>query len=221
MNNAPKQIPAEFNEIFERIHLETLLLHGRWLTYRALFAESQERINMLNSTASGFFRVIENALFDGVELGLSRLTDPARNKSQENLSLLQLQEKLETYGEPALALRCQNTLNALLAQCKPFRDRRHKLIAHFDLDVAMKNLVQPLPGVSRQMVDDALRSIRSYLNDIHQHYSCSEWAYQHLGQPNGANALLATIRAGQRYEELVQARELSLDDWKKGKWGTA
>jgi hypothetical protein len=71
------------------------------------------------------------------------------------------------------------------------------------------------------MIEDALETVRDYMNTIEAHYNDNEWGYEHFILNHGSAALLATLRAGLRYEELVQERALPHDDWRKGKWRDA
>jgi len=200
-------------------------MHGRWLTYRDIFTDSAKRIELLNEAAGTFFYIIQDVLLNDIQITLSKLTDPAqtgkRHSKRHNLSLEQLQSQLNGHGDPDLAAECRATLDELKAQCAVFRMRRHKQLAHFDLSTSLKLSSQPLPGVSRQMVEDALHSVRTYMNAIEGYYNDSGWDYEHFIMRDGADALVATLRAGLRYEELVQGRELPFDDWRKGNWSDA
>lgn len=218
---APSNIPAEISLIYEELRSEITWLHGRWLTYRELFAESQRRFDLLNECAGTFFHFIHDLLLDETQVCLSKLTDPAKTGKNENLSLEQLQTKLEQHGDAALAAKTRLTLDKIHAQCQVFRVRRHKQLAHLDLPTALKQLPQQIPGVSRQMIEDALLSIRDFMNAIEIHYNNSEWGYEHFILSSGSDALLATLRAGLRYEELVQERAVPIDDWRIGKWSDA
>jgi hypothetical protein len=218
---APSKVPSQFIAIYDELRSEITWLHGRWLTYRELFAESQRRIELLNEAAGTFFYIIQEVVMDEVQVCLSKLTDPASSRKHENLSLEQLQSQLKQYGDTDLAAKCCALLNVIHDKCHVFRVRRHKILAHLDLPTAMKQLPQPLPGVSRQMIEDALGSVREYMNMIEMHYNDSEWGYEHFILNHGSAALLATLRAGLRYEELVQERALPFDDWRKGKWHDA
>jgi hypothetical protein len=215
------QVPQQFLAIYDELRSEITWLHGRWLTYRELFAEDPRRIDFLNECAGTFFYIIEEVLIDEVQVCLSKLTDPATTGKHDNLSLEQLQVQLNQYGEAALASNCRVILDRIHSQCQTFRVRRHKTLAHLDLPTAMKQLPQPLPGVSRQMIEDALESVRDFMNLIEAQYNNSEWGYEHFIMSHGAEALLATLRAGLRYEELTQDRALPFDDWRHGKWSNA
>ena len=217
----PSNVPVQFIAIYDELRSEITWLHGRWLTYRELFAENSRRIEFLNECAGTFFYIIQEVLLDEVQVCLSKLTDPASSGKHENLSLEQLQDQLTSFGDPALAAKCRVILDKIHIQCQVFRVRRHKTLAHLDLPTAMKQLPQPLPGVSRQMIEDALESVRDFMNSIELHYNDSEWGYDHFILNHGSGALLATLRAGLRYEELVQDRALPFDDWRNGKWGDA
>jgi hypothetical protein len=215
------KVPLQFREIYDKLRSEITWMHGRWLTYRELFTDSPKRIELLNEAAGTFFYIIQDVLLDDVQITLSKLTDPAQTGKHHNLSLEQLQSQLNGHGDSDLATHCRATLDVLRDQCAVFRMRRHKQLAHLDLLTSLKVSSQPLPGLSRQMIEDALHSVRAYMNAIEGHYNDSEWGYEDFILHDGADALLATLRAGLRYEELVQERALPFDDWRKGKWSDA
>lgn len=214
-------MPSEISAVYDEFRSEVTWLHGRWICYRQLFAHSPKRIDLLNEAASTFFFILQDVLLDDIQVSLSKLTDPARTGKHENLSLEQLQERLVANAEPALVLTCRSSLDLLHRQCAPFRTHRHKKLAHLDLQVALRTPATPLPDVSRQMIEDALLTLRTYLNAIERHFNDSEWGYEHFIMASDGDALVATLRAGLRYEELVQERKLSYDDWRHGKWHNA
>src|SRR5205814_2375279 len=115
---------------------------------------------------STFFFIIQDVLIDEVQVSLSKLTDPAKTGKHENLSLEQLQTRLDNHADATLAASNRKILDVLHSQCAPFREWRNKNLAHIDLLTAMKAAPNPLPGVSRQMIEDALASVRDYLNAI-------------------------------------------------------
>lgn len=214
-------MPTEISSVYDELHSEVTWLHGRWICYRQLFAHSPKRIDLLNETASTFFYILQEVLLDEVQVTLSKLTDPARSGMHENLSLEQLQERLVAHAATSLVATCQLSLDLLHKQCEPFRTRRHKTLAHLDLQVALRTPATPLPDVSRQMIEDALLTLRNYLNVIELHFNGSEWGYEHFIMTSDGDALIANLRAGLRYEELVQESKLSYDDWRHGKWHDA
>src|SRR3990172_6198282 len=106
------QMPPTVAEVYNALSTEVTWLHGRWICYRQLFAESERRIEMLNECASTFFFIIQDVLIDVVQVCLSKLTDPAQTGKHDNLSIEQLQSRLEQHGDAALAARNRITLNS-------------------------------------------------------------------------------------------------------------
>lgn len=215
------QIPSAFVAIYEELRDEVIWLHGRWLTYRQLFAVSPRRIELLNASAPTFFFFVQDVFLDNVQLSLSKLTDPAGSGKRENLTLEQLQSQLEKHGERSLATACRETLDKLQLQCKAIRVHRDKRVAHFDLRTKLKTPSDPLPAISRQMIEDALSSVQRYLNDIEMHYNNSQWAYRASNLDAGAAVLVDILRDGLRYDEMVQDGQISFDDRRKNIWRDA
>ena len=85
----------------------------------------------------------------------------------------------------------------------------------------MKLRANPLPGISRDMVEDALASLRDFMNKIEKHYFDTEMAYEHFIMSNDGNALLAVVRNGLRYADLVKDGTIPVDDWVRSKWKEA
>lgn len=214
-------IPAPIADVYEALKTEVIWLHGRWIVYRQLYGESPRRIDMLNECASAFFYIIQDVLIGDVQVTLSKLTDPATTNRHANLSLEQLQLQLETNGDPSLASETRPTLDELHNKCRPFRTWRNKQLAHLDLTTSMKSSPDPLPGISRQMIEDALLLLRTYMNKIEMHYYDCEEGYQYFNMSSDGNALLAVIRNGLRYEELRQKNIVPDDDWLHAAWKDA
>ena len=168
-----------------------------------------------------FFFIIQDVLFDEIQVSLSKLTDPAKTGKHENLSLENLQNHLELYGNSVLAQRNRTILDTLQAQSTPFREWRNKQLAHLDLLTSMKSSSNPLPDISREMIEKALFTLRKYLNEIELYYNDAEFGYENFNMDSDGEALLATLKAGLRYEELLQERKISWDDWQHGKWHDA
>jgi len=77
-----KQIPMPIAEVYEGLKTEITWLHGRWIVYRQLFAQSEKRVELLNECASVFFYIVQGVLLWEVQVSLSKLTDPATSKGK-------------------------------------------------------------------------------------------------------------------------------------------
>jgi len=215
------QIPTGIDEVFKELKTEITWLHARWIIYRQLFAHSEKRIGLLNDCASAFFYIIQDVLFGELQVILSKLTDTARSGKHDNLSLEQLQERVEAHGDKNLASTLRNLLDDLHMKSRPFRLHRNKRLAHLDLTTAMQSSLNPLPGISRQMIEDALEVIREYMNAIERYYTQSETGYEHFIMHSDADALVSILKYGLRHDELLRQQKISWDDFENTEWKDA
>jgi len=214
-------IPTQIRDVYDQLRTEITWLHGRWIIYRQLYGTSEKRIDLLNESAAAFFYIVQDVLLGEIQVSLSKLTDPARTGAHENLSLELLQSRLETVGDTGLAGKTRVTLGVLRSRCAAFRTWRNKKLAHLDLLTSMQATADPLPGISRQMVEDALKLVRDFMNEIEKHYNDAEFGYEHFSMQSDGEALVAILRYGLRYEELLTERSMSYDDIRDGKWHNA
>lgn len=77
-----KQYSALFNEV--------AILHLYWKEFLELFGTNQKRIDRLNEAAPGFFRMLQDELFQTKIMHIARLTDPPKSAGKENLTLQNL-----------------------------------------------------------------------------------------------------------------------------------
>ena len=207
MNDMPESI----KEIFDELKNEITSLHARWKIYRQLYGHSPDRIPLLNRCAPTFFFFIHGVLIDELQLSIGKLTDPARTGKNENLSLKKLHEQVKELGDEKLSSKLNDILVDLCGdhkpnkpgKCEAIRTRRHKRIAHFDLITSIQPGTDPLPGVSRQMIEDVLASLRKYMNTIEGYYCQSEYRYHDpIIGPYDAEALVALLEYGLKFKHL-------------------
>jgi hypothetical protein len=63
---------------FYRLWNDCAWLHLKWREYRSVFGTTEERIDLLNAAARGFFGVAQDVLWQDVILHICRFTDPRR-----------------------------------------------------------------------------------------------------------------------------------------------
>lgn len=194
--------------LFHALWNEVARVHANWQEYRTLFGTSEDNIDVLNETAPYFFRVVQDALFEGTLLHLCRVTDPATTGKYNNLTLAQLPALIED-GE--LRSTVAGAIDNAVASTAFARDWRNRHIAHRDLALATGDQAAPLKEGSRKLVEDALRAIREAMNRIDLHFRGSEVAYEHfMTDADGADAVLFHLRASIEAEK-KERRELSLE----------
>jgi len=107
----------------------------------------------------------QRLMFDHAILAISRLTDPAGNKHQENVSLEQLLAATEWETKnPKQWRRFRTMLDEVESVCKACRDHRNKRVSHKALSVFQKTFA--LPDASLRMIDAPLKAIQEFVREI-------------------------------------------------------
>src|ERR1051325_96718 len=76
---------AQYSELYR----STVHIHLIWGEYVELYGTKPSRIELMNN-ASPIFRLIEDELWDGIMMHLSRLTDAQKSAGRTNLTLRNL-----------------------------------------------------------------------------------------------------------------------------------
>ena len=189
--------------LYHALFNEVTWLHMKWLEYRKLYAQSQERIDLLDETAGFFFQIIQNVLWKDILLHIARLTDPPEQMRFKNLTLLGLPASV---ADPCLAGELRKLVEDARSQSQFAREWRNKRIAHKDLSQAIDDKATPLPGVSRANIEQALASFRGILNRLHASYLGGEVAYERFSTNRDADALLHHLAVAARFEARQRQR---------------
>lgn len=188
---------SKLGTVYHALYNEVTWLHAKWKQYRVLFGESPERVQLLNSVAGFFFRVIQDVLWEDVVLHVARLTDPPQSMGKDNLTLLRLPPLIDN-------ARLSQNINSLVKTAKEeaffARTWRHRHLAHRDLKLAVDAGAEQLPGISRENMEGALAAIRAVLNRVQGHYWDSEVAFTHFSAPGDAETLVYYLKAGAKAE---------------------
>jgi hypothetical protein len=181
--------------------------HKFWNEYVVLFGTSPERIDVLNQTAPGFFRMVQDEFWDSTMLHLARLTDAANSlgkKDRSNLTILALAELIsdQTLKDALTKLAAEAT--SATQFCRDWRNRR---IAHRDLKLALDKTSPPLSTASRRQVKDALLAISNVMNAVSLHYLDSQSGFHLVDSPHGASALVHVL------EVALKARKSEDDEF--------
>ncbi len=210
---------AEMGSIYNRLWNEIVQVRWEWTEYVTLFAQPQDRIDVLNDAAGAFFFLVQHALEQHVISSIANLTDrpeTGRSPPQPNLTVLRL-PALARAVDPRFGDEVEMVVGAGSTSWKPIRDWRHKQLAHLDLDVALDRRVTPLPTVGKREVDAALSALCDVLAAVDRRCSPgTDVRYDIVGRYGGADAILDVLhRAKQaidgRMERLRTGRALRED----------
>lgn len=195
------KIPQPLADMYWRFSNEYCLSLIKWQEYDELFG-SPDHYDLFNRAAPAFFNSMYRILFIDLVMDIGRFTDPAEMGSFRNLSLAQLEKAVpdDTLRDQLAALRATAE-----ARCKPVRDYRNKVPAHFDLDIALG--MQKEPPVSRRDLRESLESVAPFLSEIEGHYGIGESAYHYTTGPlGGVSALVRRLEKGLEMERRERAR---------------
>ncbi len=198
--NSNKIMSPVLSKLFNEIKDEVLWLHSKWIIYRQIYAPRkeltyiEEQINLLNQIAPSFFGLAQDIFLSDVYLHISRLTDPASTMGKANLSLKRLVQTINSIKYRDLVDIVLSDLKEIESKSKPFRKLRNLTIAHIDLKVALKVNIDPIPGISRQMVEDILSLIRQLMNRIEAYFKEGETSYELVITKGNGESLIYALK---------------------------
>ncbi len=135
--------------------IQRIFVH--WDIYQQLYDSGDANIQLMNSSGSFVFGVLQRLLLDETILALSRLTDPPSTSGRENASIKNLFELARPSLDPQLASEVEASLKRLDAHVCNARTHRNKVIAHSDLQPAVGSAY--LPDISYRELDDARQEL--------------------------------------------------------------
>lgn len=209
------RFPGPTQEIWAALSYEVTWLHGRWVIYRQLFGTNKGRVDLLNESAGTVTWMLQNILLHDVQLGLSKIGDPAGAGDRKNLTLRRLQLALRDAGEIEVANSLEPLLLTFEAACEKLRHRRNKWIAHYDLVTKLSEREEPLTGPSRDEIEGALLALRAVMNCAQLPYTDSQTAYEHIILNQDGEHLVTALAKAKRYGELIQDGTLPRDDFRR------
>jgi hypothetical protein len=193
----------DLGRVYHELWNECSWLHAKWQEYVILFGTSPERVELLNSAAGFFFRVVQDVLWEDILLHLARMTDSPRSAGKRNLTLRSLTDLIDDDG-----LRVEvSALNAEAVRATGFaRDWRNRHIAHRDFDLALNAETVPLEAASHVAVTAALKALGDVLNHISVRLTDSTIIFDVVTPFTGAEKLLRVVHDGVRVDEARRER---------------
>uniref|UniRef100_UPI001E4A4216 AbiU2 domain-containing protein n=2 Tax=Vibrionaceae TaxID=641 RepID=UPI001E4A4216 len=194
---------VHMEEIYKVLSREVTELHYRWTVYREVYAQGEDVTKLLNENGASFFYFVDFLMLDHVALTFSKLTDPNRQGSNDNLSLKQLVVCANDQKNTLLAQELSSDFDTLKLACGKFRLLRNKRIAHADLIHSLGQAKEPLSGFSREYVEEALKLLRLYMNKFESKTFDKPIAYEYLVTPIGAggSALIEALKLADKHRK--------------------
>ena len=206
----------ELNEAIEKAKKELTHLYYRWIMYVQIFGDNTHRIDIINQTSSNLLMEFQWLVIDNMVLSLSKFTDPAKMRGNDNLSFPYLMDEIEKTDKKEIVPELKEILDNLNISVAHFREIRNKRIAHNDLAVALDSDDSPLPGVSRADVNGALKLAGDFLNKIQVTFFDSTTAYELTILPltNDGRSLLIRLQKSLAYDQLEDNGVIESGMWR-------
>lgn len=182
------RIPENIREIFMWLCQDVAALQSKWDFYLKLYG-NEENTALLSELALWSFNIIEESLRSDMTMAICRLSDPPRSVSQENLSLATLFEK-----HPGIS-GLKNKLGDFQAACEPIRRWRNKRVGHNDLNTRIHPRGNPLPGITKNQIDDIIERASEILSDVASQYTGDDFRFYAIGR-GGAEDLIFWLKSG-------------------------
>jgi len=204
----------ELGPIYHVLWNECAILHMRWNEYVELFGKDQEQFDVMNGVAPGFFKSVQDALWEATLLHLCCFADPRKDTLSLD-ALVRSRASKVVPGLTALVLDAK-------AKIKFAQDWRNRSIAHLNLDHALEKAARPLAPASRAHVREALTAIKSSLECVEMHFIGSELGFEGTGFNWGGDHLISEMRLIARLraerEKRIDAGNGTADDFDWQKW---
>jgi len=182
-------------ELYFALRNELAWLHIKWKDFVTLFAD-KDAVNLLNDAALGFFRRVQDMMWEDTLLHLCRLTDPPKSARKDTLTIRQLPQMVT---DAALSKLLQELADDACDKTKFARDWRNRRLAHKELPPLDGSPSAPLATATRQHVDEALLAITSAVNCVEHHYLKCPVLYHYVIEGlGGVEALLHHLRKSAR-----------------------
>jgi hypothetical protein len=206
----------QFGPFWDLLRDELILLHAKWHQYRQLYGSSSERIELLNNSASFFFFLVQDILWDDIVLHIARLVERAGRGDRQVLTIQRIPAFV---GGTRIESTAKAHVDAVITATQFVREWRNKRVAHRDLQQLLKQRPTPLTGGSRADVESALDAFRSLYNHVGAFYSQGHTIFDLPGMP-GAECLLRRLAVGKEAHdarmERLRTGTASPADWGPG-----
>lgn len=206
------ELRMAYDRIWKRLAQATLV----WNESLIIF-DNSENLNLANDTAPSFFRIVQEALWQEVNLEISRLTDPLKVGRRKTDGLRRL---LAIAKEERKLQGCHDideALESAVKDCKPIRERRNQVLAHSDVSPTKAAFI---PREEKDSTEKALHALAKFMNLFEKCVGLPQMMYSDIGfSPWGADQLIIALRKAQaseiRLHELVRTESDGRVTWSR------
>jgi hypothetical protein len=196
-----KRMGEDLGKLFWRLRNDVTWLSTYWQEYIQLFAAKEDYVALINGTAGGFFRMVQDLLWDQALLQVSRLTDMPGSGKNKRLTIRLLPNMVDDAVKPAVE-KCIAGIEVKAAFC---RDHRHRRIAHTNLALAISQGATPLEDGTVEAMTEVIDELERLLNVLAGHYLETHMSFK-ISRLAGAGLLLRKLQIGRKAEQEIRAQ---------------
>ena len=164
-------------------------LQSKWDFYLELYGK-EENTALLSELASWSFNIMEEALRNDMTMAISRLSDPSISmRTKENLSLATLVKMCPDIRG------LDRQLADFQAACQPVSNWRNKHVGHNDLDTKIHPRENPLPGITKNQIDEIINRAAEILKIVILQYANGDLHFHTIARGD-AKDLIFWLKSG-------------------------
>jgi len=194
-------LPINIKPLYISLAKYLVYLNLKWRFYNELYGNENSR-GLLSDTAKIFFVTIEQSLRYEMTLVICHLSEQAEyvnKKTGKITTSLSLETLINRCGNPK---ELKASFREFKKKSEPFRKLRNKVIAHYDLDIALKPDAYVLPKIDKDAVDNVIRIVESILSDIAtKNGNPQQIIFNVPTVIGGAGDLIYWLKEGMEYQE--------------------
>lgn len=193
---SPEQPEDPREEFFAAMGQHVGWLHFRWNFFVEMFgSEDPDRVEQLNRRTGFIFGMFEDSLRDSILLDITKTLDPAETRVKKdirpNLSFARAISELGLGENDPVRLKFCQRVAELKTLCDPILVNRNRFVAHLDRATAVGHDV--LPGVTRDLIGQAVDSILRLYNEVQRVHTGGSFIYWRPANDKAHVAMLVRV----------------------------
>lgn len=148
--------------VFLAFREECIWLRNCYNTYCHLFEGSEESSNALRKAAAQFFTDLNRILIEYIVLQVCKITDPAESFGHPNLTVAQLDARLQQTG--LMTSQILRHSQGIVSYRAIVNDMRNKLVSHLDLATVLGGKTLGAHAAGR--VHEFFEDIQQYCDEV-------------------------------------------------------
>lgn len=185
-------------QIVKNLSFKVSNLALRWQMFLYFFCGPTERVDVLNEASGRTAKVLTSLLWDDALLRVRQMTDPAKTKWNDNLSL----EHLVRVAHKINGIDLEGDRLRTLEACRPAKEYATKNLAHLDLEHALGDQTT---NVTRGQTTEAIRAICKFVQEFHLQVRDTTYVILPIGNSEDESQFLLRLYQGNRAEKDLKA----------------